>query len=63
MNKTQIDGVTLFVKKLTSLNPTVYKYISLQKALTDYSMYLFTIHDTRKQDSAKSFKKWCTTEI
>lgn len=60
---TKIMGVTVFVQKIISLHPTEYKFISLQKALEDYSRYLFTVNDYKKQETAKGFKTWCKTEI
>ena len=63
MDKSTIDGATLFVKKIVSLNPDKFGFISLQGALEKYSKYLFTIHDDRKRESAKSFRQWLKTEI
>lgn len=61
--ETNLLGASLFVQKLTSLNPEKHDFIMLEKALTDYSCYLFTINDNGRQDSAKGFKEWLKTEI
>jgi len=74
--ESKIGDTTLYVKKITSLHPTEFKFVSLQWAFDKYLMYLFTIHDTpyketngakvykqTRADSAKSFKEWCRTEI
>ena len=63
MNNTKILDCTLFVKKIVSLSPDRFEFISLEMALERYHQYLFTVHDYKKKDTAKGFKEWLKTEI
>lgn len=78
METSTIGGATLFVKKIVSLSPDKFGFMSLQSALDKYHQYLFSVHDhyieilvngTERQkgiykvDSAKGFKEWLRTEI
>lgn len=47
----------LYVKKITSLNPTKYKFIELEKAQHEY--YKWTLEFGVK----KTFPQWLNTEI
>lgn len=49
----------LYVKKVWSLNPTQYEYLSIEKALIKYDDYIVAMLG----QEAKSFKKWLKTEI
>jgi hypothetical protein len=52
----------LYVKKLWSLSPDKYKFITLEKATSEYRKYLTTpqsIYSTKN----KSFENWLATEI
>jgi hypothetical protein len=59
----------LFVKKIWSLNPNLYRYIPIEKALSDYIIYSESITLLNKEDLmapsrvAKNFKQWLRTEI
>lgn len=56
----------LYTKKLISLNPDEYRYITLDEALQDYHVYIGhcinNIDDLTAQD-VKSFDEWLETEI
>ena len=62
-NQTKILDCTLFVKKIVSLSPDRFEFLSLELMLEKYHQYLFTINDHSKHDSAKGFKEWLKTEI
>lgn len=52
----------MYVKKIWSLHPTQYKYISYEKAIKEYNEYL--IHCIRdKHDYIKTIDEWLKTEI
>lgn len=50
--------MTLYIKKLWSLNPTKYKFIPLKKALEEYHIYVQFC-----KTGIKTFEQWRTTEI
>ncbi len=50
----------IYIKKIWSLTPFKYKYITLDNALDMYHEYI-TQHKTT--DDIKTFKNWCLTEI
>lgn len=58
-NKTNIMGAIPFVKKIVSLNPDKFKFVSLEWAFDSYSVYLLKC----KGGTAKSFRQWLKTEI
>ena len=62
METSKIYGATLFVKKICSLNPKEYKYISLQLALEQYSRYVYE-SGYYSNGGAKNFNQWLKTEI
>ena len=62
-NNTKILDATLFVKKIVSLSPDKFEFISLELALERYHQYLFCVHDSGRKDTAKGFKEWLRTEI
>ena len=52
----------IYVKKLCSLCPDKYKFITLEKATSEYKKYLKnpqSIYSTKN----KSFENWLETEI
>ena len=68
----------LYVKKIWTLNPTGYKYVPLEKALTQYDEWLKNLvklynyqnykhHKIRYKEfiktPPKSFEEWLKTEI
>lgn len=56
--------MTLYIKKLWSLNPTKCKFIPLEEALEDYSYYIRAcIKINMPEIEIKTFKQWRTTEI
>lgn len=61
--------MTFYVKKIWSLNPSLYKYISIKKAIKLYEDYLKSCAISIKRNkykykfTFKSFKDWLVTEI
>jgi hypothetical protein len=58
--------ITLYVKKIWSLHPTQYKYITYKKAMNLYYEWIENIMKNQlldKKDHLKTFKEWCQTEI
>ena len=57
----------LYVKKLSSLNPTKYKNISIDEAIKGYEEYVFMFINSKftdlEDDKPKNFREWRTTEI
>lgn len=53
--------ITLYVKKLVSLNPKQWKYIQVERATEDYGYYLEQCN--KAFIVAKSFQNWLRTEI
>lgn len=54
--------MTLYVKKLYSLNPDKYKYIRIETATDNYSRYVANCIDTGHNEW-KTFEQWLKTEI
>lgn len=53
-------------RKITSLNPTEYKSITLKEALVGYAKYIQYCSEDRYTKTSmdiKSFKQWMLTEI
>lgn len=59
---TQILGASLHVKKITSLNPTKFKFMTLALALAQYHDY-FGLEYFLNDNQPKSFNQWLKTEI
>lgn len=56
--------ITLYVKKIWSLNPTKYKYMTLEKATKEYNEYLGNWQGyILYKSNPKTFKNWLQTEI
>jgi hypothetical protein len=57
--------MTIYTKKLTSLNPKKYEYISIEKAIHDYQIYVNMCLENsyHKLSTPKSFHDWLKTEI
>lgn len=57
--------ITLYVKKIVSLNPKRYEYIELKKATHHYQQYvsMCLYHNKNCKTILKTFKEWLTTEI
>lgn len=56
--------MTFYVKKICSLHPTRYKYISLPIALAEYREYCMYWEKAHYDDiELKTFDKWLKTEI
>jgi len=54
----------LYVKKIWSLNPTKFKYISLETALFNYEHYLtFFDKGWKQKEAPKRFEEWLKSEI
>jgi hypothetical protein len=56
----------MYVKKIWSLNPTKYKYITIEKAIKGYENYIIGYIKSlyfNKDKKPKTFKSWLTTEI
>lgn len=59
--------MNLYIKKIWSLNPTLYKFIKYEKAIDSYSEWLDVVIQSQnflKPDThIKTFEEWCKTEI
>lgn len=59
--------MTLYVKKLYTLNPVGHKYITLDKAMQEYKTYVKAWCNWQIADKTtitlKSFQQWLKTEI
>jgi len=54
----------MYLKKLTSLHPTKYEYIKIDKAFDEYSQYLINcIQRGYNKKELKTFSQWLATEI
>jgi hypothetical protein len=51
-----------YVKKIWSLNPTKYMFVSFEKAMKGYNEYLSYWEDTRTH-APKTFEEWLKSEI
>jgi len=55
-----------FVRKVTSWNPTEYKFVRLETALGNYESYIVSVIEAgieTKKDYPKTFDAWLKTEI
>jgi len=57
-----------FVKKICSLNPTKYKFVAIDTAISQYNTYIVdcieSIFDIKlKENYPKTFKVWLRSEI
>lgn len=62
MNQSNVNGATLFVKKIVSLNPIKYDFVSLEWAMESWGQYLLKVGED-KNATAKGFRQWLKTEI
>ena len=56
----------LYVKKIWSLNPDLYKFIEFNKAQKEYNEWLKDSLNSsyyKKGDEIKSFEEWLKTEV
>lgn len=54
---------TLYVKKISSLHPTQYKYVNIDNALEEYHNYILACAKSGVADQAKTFEEWLKSEI
>lgn len=52
-----------YIKKITSLNPNRYKFITFAKANKLYGEYVMNVLRHSEEIKIKTFNEWCLTEL